>query len=101
MSLQLKNVTVGSTSKKPIFETITIIQGQDGRMSASGAYRIEVVSDSDQSTISSIGLIPFVIGHDDLVTNPDFAAGYRILRDLARSGLQSAAPEFVAPAPQS
>lgn len=102
MSLQLQNVTIGSTSKKPIFETITITQNREGRMSASGQYRIEVVSDADQSSISSMGVVTYVIDHDALVANPDFAEGYRILRDLARSGLQMSAPEYVvspAPAP--
>lgn len=95
MALELQNVTIGSASKKPVFESITIIQGHDGRMSASGTYRISVVQDSDQNPISSLGVVSFSIDHDALVANPDFSEGYRIIRDLARNGLQSVAPEYV------
>lgn len=95
MSLQLQNVTIGSTSKKPVFENITITQGMDGRMSAAGQYRIEVVSDSDGTGIVRMGTVTFTMSHESLVANPDFAEGYRIIRDLARSGLQQSAPEYV------
>lgn len=96
MSLQLQNVTIGSTHKKPIFESITITQDREGKMMAVGSYRIEVVADSDGAGVASLGTVAFAIDHDVLVANPDFADGYRIIRDLARSGLQSSAPEYVA-----
>lgn len=95
MSLSLQSVPIGGTSKRPAFESITIWQERDGQMKAAGTYRIDVVSDSDGSTIASIGTVSFSMSHDDLASNPDFAEGYRILRDLARSGLQSSAPEYV------
>lgn len=95
MPLELQNVAVGSTSKKPVFETITIVQGRDGRMSASGQYRVDLVLDADGSAIAGLGTVGFVVSHEELVANPDFAEGYRIIRNLARAGLQSLHPEFV------
>lgn len=95
MSLNLQNVSVGEMAKKPIFESITISQSRDGRMSATGQYRVELVT-ADGAGLASFGVVPFSMTHEELIANPDFADGYRIIRDLARSGLQSVAPEFVA-----
>lgn len=95
MSLQLQNVTIGSTSKKPVFESICISQDRNGKMMAVGQYRVDVVSDADGSNVASLGSVSFMIDHDALLQNPDFTDGYRIIRDLARGGLQSACPEYV------
>lgn len=83
-------------AKRPTFESITITQNGSGRMSASGQYRIELVT-ADGTAVASAGTVSFSMGHEELLANPDFAEGYRIIRDLARAGLQTAAPEFVTP----
>lgn len=82
-------------SKRPFFETLTITQGPDGQMSVSGQYRVKLVSDSNEQEAVSVGIAAFSITHEELLANPDFAEGYRIIRDLARAGLQSTHPEFV------
>jgi hypothetical protein len=94
MSLSLQNQEVASLIKKPTFKQLIISQDAAGRMSVDGTYSVDLV-DAEGNIVTNLESISFGVSHEQLVANPNFATSYPVIRELARSGLESVKPKFV------
>ena len=94
MALSLQNQEVASLIKKPTFKQLIISQDAAGKMTVDGTYTVDLV-DSAGNVVTNLESISFGVSHEQLVANPNFLATYPVIRELARSGLESVNPGFV------
>jgi hypothetical protein len=94
MALEITARDVQGIKRTALFESLTITQGADGRMSIDGRYRIEL-RDAAGAVVAVTSQATFGFSQEELMENPGFLTGYAILRDLARRGLAQTNPDLV------
>lgn len=94
MSLSLATIGVEGVTKTAVFESLTINQAADGRMSVNGRYRVDLRG-SDSVALASLQYVHFSFTQEQLMENPNFPVTYLVIRELARTGLAFSNPELV------
>ena len=94
MALEIATIDVSGIKRTAVFESLTITQSKEGRMSVDGRYRIEL-RDAAGAVVAVTSQAVFGFNQEELMANPGFMTGYGIIRELARRGLAQSNPELV------